>query len=152
MRQSSFLLCSMDLTVNSHLVIPSNELKWRFSKSSGPGGQGVNKTDSKVELIFDIGHSSVIGHFHKKRLLERLENRCLNGCINIVVSEERSQYQNRQLALARLADILREGLKAPPKTRKATKPTRASQKRRFDAKKRRSALKQKRQSKPSTDD
>ncbi len=142
----------MDLTINSQLVIPSNELKWRFSRSSGPGGQGVNKTDSRVELVFDIYSSSVIGPFHKQRLLERLENRCVNGCLNIVASEERSQYQNRQLALARLADLLREGLKPPPKARKATKPTRASQQRRVSTKKHRSALKQKRQSKPSTDD
>ena len=142
----------MDLTINSRLVVPSNELKWRFSKSSGPGGQGVNKTDSRVELVFDIKRSSVFDPFHKKRLLERLENRCVNGCLNIVASEERSQYQNRQLAMARLADLLQEGLKPPPKARKATKPTRASQKRRVTAKKHRGALKQTRQSKPSTDD
>ncbi len=142
----------MDLTINSRLVIPSNELKWRFSKSSGPGGQGVNKTDSRVELVFDIKRSSVFDPFHKKRLLERLEIRCVNGCLNIVASEERSQYQNRQLAMARLADLLQKGLKPPPKTRKATKPTRASQKRRVAAKKHRSVLKQTRQSKPSTDD
>ena len=142
----------MDLTVNSNLIIPSTELKWRFSKSSGPGGQGVNKTDSRVELVFDIYRSSVIGLFHKKRLLERLENRCVNGCLNIIASEERSQYQNRKLAMARLADLLQEGLKPPPKARKATKPTRASQKRRVTAKKHRGALKQTRQSKPSTDE
>ena len=142
----------MDLTINSRLVIPSNELKWRFSKSSGPGGQSVNKTDSRVELVFDIKRSSVFGPFHKQRLLERLQNRCVNGCLNIVASEERSQYQNRQLAMARLADLLQEGLKPPPKARKATKPTRASQKRRVTAKKHRGALKQTRQSKPTTDE
>ncbi len=142
----------MNLTINSRLVIPSNELKWRFSKSSGPGGQGVNKTDSRVELVFDIKRSSVFSPFHKKRLLERLENRCVNGSLNIIASEERSQYQNRQLAMARLADLLEEGLNPPPKERKATKPTRASQKRRVTAKKHRGALKQTRQSKPSTDD
>lgn len=142
----------MDLTVNSNLVIPSNELKWRFSRSSGPGGQAVNTTNSRVELIFDISRSSVIGPFHKQRLLERLEHRCVNGCLNIVAKEERSQYQNRQLALDRLAELLREGLKPPPKARKATNPTRASQKRRATAKKHRSALKQKRQSKPSAED
>ena len=142
----------MDLTINSRLVVPSNELKWRFSKSSGPGGQGVNKTDSRVELVFDIKRSSVFGPFHKKRLLERFENRCINGCLNVIASEARSQYQNRQLAMARLAKLLQEGLTPPPKARKATKPTRASQKRRVAAKKHRSALKQERQSKPSTDD
>ena len=142
----------MDLTINSRLVIPSNELKWRFSRSSGPGGQGVNKTNSRVELVFDIKRSSVFGPFHKKWLLERLENRCDNGCLNIVASEKRSQYQNRQLALARLASLLLEGLKPPPMIREATKPTRASQKRRLITKKHRGALKKKRQSKPSKDD
>ena len=142
----------MDLTINSRLVIPSNELKWRFSKSSGPGGQSVNKTDSRVELVFDIKRSSVFGPFHKKRLLERLKKRCINGCLNIVVKEERSQYQNRQLALDRLADLLHEGLKPPPKERKVTKPTHASQKRRVNDKKHRGALKQTRQNKPSTED
>ena len=142
----------MDLTINPHLVIPYNEMKWRFSRSSGPGGRGVNTTDSRVELVFDIKRSSVIDPFHKQLLLQKYANRCINGCLNIVVQEERSQYQNRQLALARLAYLLREGLKPLPKPRKATKPTRASQKRRINAKKHRGALKQKRQRKPSTDE
>ena len=139
----------MDLTINSNLVIPSKELKWQFSRSSGPGGQGINTTDSRVELVFDINLSSVIGPFHKQRLLQQLESRCINGCLHVVAAEERSQYQNRQLALARLVDLLREGLKPPPQSRKATKPTRASKKRRIAAKKHRSALKQRRQSRPS---
>ena len=142
----------MDLTINSNLVIPSNELKWRFSRSSGRGGQGVNTTDSRVELVFDICNSSVIGPFQKQRLLEQLKNRCVNGCLNVVASEERSQYQNRQLAMPRLENLKQQGLKPPPKARKATKPTRTSQKRRVNAKKIRGALKQTRQSKPSTDD
>ena len=142
----------IDLTINSNLVIPSKELKWRFSRSSGPGGQGVNTTDSRVELIFEIKRSCVIGPFHKQRLLEKLENRSINGCLHIIVSGQRSQYQNRQLALARLAHLLLEGLKPPAKPRKATKPTRASQKRRATAKKHRSVLKQRRQRKISTED
>ncbi len=142
----------MDLTINSGLVIPSNELKWRFSRSSGPGGQGVNTTDSRVELIFDIQNSSVIGPFQKQLLIQKLQKRCINGCLNIVVKEKRSQYQNRQLALARLSELLRNGLKPPPKKRKATKPTRASQKRRLNSKKYRGALKQKRQKDPPTED
>tara|TARA_Y100001968_G_C19353664_1_gene716049 strand:- start:421 stop:849 length:429 start_codon:yes stop_codon:yes gene_type:complete len=142
----------MNLTINSRLVIPSKELKWRFSRSSGPGGQGVNTTNSRVELVFDIKQSSVLNPYFKQRLLIQLEHRCINGSLNIVAAEERSQYQNRLLALARLADLLREGLKPPPKTRKSTKPTRASQKRRIKAKKLRSALKKVRQSKPSKDD
>ncbi len=142
----------MDLTINSHLVIPSKELKWRFSRSSGPGGQRVNKSDSRVELVFDIKSSSVIGTFQKQRLIEQLHSRIIKGCIKIVASEERSQYQNRQLALDRLANLLQEGLKPPPKSRKATKPTRASRKRRIATKKHRSELKQNRQNKLSTYD
>ena len=142
----------MDLSINSSLIIPSKELKWRFSRSSGPGGQGVNTTDSRVELIFDIEHSSVISSFLKQRILKRLQSKCINGCINIVATQTRSQYQNRQLALSRLENLLQEGLRPPPKARKATKPTIAAQKQRITAKKRRSALKQKRQHKPSTDE
>ncbi len=141
----------MDLAINSHLVIPSKELTWRFSKSSGPGGQAVNKTESRVVVIFDIKHSSVIGPFHKRRLLEKLKKRCVNGCLHITATEKRSQYQNRKLALSRLTALLKEGLKPPSKSRKTTKPTRASQKRRIDIKKRRSALKQMRQKQPSPD-
>ena len=142
----------MNLTINSRLVIPSKELKWRFSRSSGPGGQGVNTTDSRVEVIFDITRSSVISPFLKQRLLLQLESRCINGCLNIVAAERRSQYQNRLLALDRLADLLREGLKAPQKARKVTKPTYSSKRRRIAAKKHRSVLKQSRQVKPSTED
>ena len=142
----------MDLTINSRLVIPSKELKWRFSRSSGPGGQGVNTTDSRVELIFDIKHSSAIDLSQKQRLLKQLKSQCINGCLNVVAAKERSQYQNRKLALASLASLLQVGLQPPPKPRKATKPTLAGQKRRMVAKKNRSALKQTRQSKPSTDD
>ena len=142
----------MDLAINSRLIIPAAELKWRFSRSSGPGGQGVNTTDSRVELVFDIKRSSVINPFYKQKLLKQLENRCRNGCLKIVAAQKRSQYQNRQLALAHLADLLRVGLKSPPKTRQETKPTRASEKRRIFAKKHRSKLKQKRQRKPSPDE
>ena len=136
----------MDLTINSRLVIPSNELRWRFSRSSGPGGQSVNTTDSRVELIFDIKHSSVIGPFCKKKLIEQLERRCKNGCLKVIATDQRSQYQNRQLALARMASLLREGLKQPSPTRKPTKPSRSSNERRLQVKKHRSKLKADRKS------
>ena len=142
----------MNLTINSSLVIPVSELQWRFSKASGPGGQNVNKTDSRVELIFDIKGSSVLIDFQKQRLMERYKNRLIRGCLKVVAAEERSQYQNRQYASMRMADLLREGLKPPPKPRKPTKPTRRSQQRRIDSKKQRGALKQQRQNKPSLAD
>ncbi len=142
----------MDLNINSYLTIPSKELKWRFSRASGPGGQGVNKTDSKVELIFDIEHSSVISSFLKQRMLKKLQSKCTNGCLNIIAKEKRSQYQNRQLALARLQKLLQKGLNSSPKSRKSTKPTLASQNRRITIKKRRSVLKQKRRHTPLADE
>jgi len=141
-----------DLHVSAAVVIPAAELQWRFSRSSGPGGQNVNKVETAVELGFDLEGSSAIGPFQKQRLLERLGSRCVAGCLRVAVSEHRSQYQNRQLALARLGDLLRDGLKPPPKLRKPTKPTRGAVKRRVDAKRQRSQVKQDRQSRRSMDD
>ena len=141
-----------DLHVSAAMVIPVAELQWRFSRSSGPGGQNVNKVETAVELGFDLAGTSAIGPFQKQRLLERLGSRCVAGCLRVAVSEHRSQYQNRQLALARLGDLLREGLKPPPKKRKPTKPTRGAVKRRVDAKKQRSEVKQARQRRASIDE
>ncbi len=142
----------MNLTINSHLIIPSKELQWRFSRASGPGGQGVNTTDSRVELVFNLKNSSAIGPFRKQRLLENLDTQLINGYIRIVAAEERSQHQNRQLALDKLAALIRQGLRQPPKTRKMTKPSNASQKKRLKSKKQRGAVKKRRQEKPSYDE
>ena len=141
-----------DLHVSAAVVIPAAELQWRFSRSSGPGGQNVNKVETAVELGFDLEGTSAIGPFQKQRLLERLGSRCVAGWLRVAVSDHRSQYQNRQLALARLGDLLREGLKPPPKLRKPTKPTRGAVKRRVDAKKQKSQVKQARQRRASMDE
>jgi len=141
-----------DLHVSAAVVIPAAELQWRFSRSSGPGGQNVNKVETAVELGFDLEGTGAIGPFQKQRLLERLGSRCVAGCLRVAVSEHRSQYQNRQLAMQRLGDLLREGLKPPPKLRKPTKPTRGAVKRRVDAKKQKSQVKQARQRRASMDD
>ena len=141
-----------DLHVSAAVVIPAAELQWRFSRSSGPGGQNVNKVETAVELGFDLEGTGAIGPFQKQRLLERLGSRCVAGCLRVAVSEHRSQYQNRQLALQRLGDLLREGLKPPPKLRKPTKPTRGAVKRRVDAKKQKSQVKQARQRRASMDE
>ncbi|ABX09374.1 alternative ribosome rescue aminoacyl-tRNA hydrolase ArfB [Prochlorococcus marinus] len=142
----------MNLTVNSRLVIPSRELQWRFSRSSGPGGQNVNKTDSKVELIFHIEQSNVLSKFQKYILRELLKKHIVKDCIRVVAKDSRNQYQNRRLALFRLANLLRSTLKPPKKLRKQTKPSLASKKRRLDLKKQRSNKKKNRQVKPSLED
>jgi ribosome-associated protein len=141
-----------DLHVSAAVVIPAAELQWRFSRSSGPGGQNVNKVETAVELGFDLEGTSAIGPFQKQRLLERLGSRCVAGWLRVAVSDHRSQYQNRQLALARLGDLLREGLRPPPKLRKPTKPTRGAMKRRVEEKKQRGQVKQARQSRRTMED
>ena len=141
-----------DLWVSERLIIPSKDLRWRFSRSSGPGGQGVNTTDSRVELILDVANCSCLGPFRRARLLEHFQTRLLEGCLRVVVAEERSQWQNRQKALHRMAELLREGLKPPPRARKATRPGRGAVKRRLASKKQRGELKRQRSNKPSMDD
>ena len=137
----------MNLTINTKLEIPVNEIQWRFSRSSGAGGQNVNKTDSRVEIVFNVSESKTLTPYQKHRISIQNEVKLRNGCICIAVQEKRSQYQNRQLALSRLASILRELLKSPPKKRKETKPTRSSQRKRVESKKKRGELKRNRQSK-----
>ena len=104
-----------DLVVNERLIIPARDLRWRFSRSSGPGGQGVNTTDSRVELVLDVEKCSGLGPFRRARLVEHFETRLVEGCLRVVVAEERSQWQNRQKALDRMAELLREGLQPPPR-------------------------------------
>ena len=140
-----------DLVVNKRLVIPAGELQWRFSRASGPGGQGVNTTDSRVELLLDLEACSVLGPIRRARLLEKLGSRLSDGCLRVVAAEERSQWQNRQAAMARLSHLLREGLKPPPPLRKATRPGRGAVKRRLEAKKKRGDLKRQRRNKPTLD-
>ena len=136
----------MNLTINSKLEIPANEIKWRFSRSSGAGGQNVNKTDTRVEIVFNISDSKTLTPYHKNRILIQDKIKLINGCICIAVQDKRSQYQNRQLALIRLASTLRELLKPPPKKRRETNPTRSSQRKRIESKKKRGALKRNRKS------
>ena len=143
---------AQDLVVNDRLVIPAADLQWRFSRASGPGGQGVNTTDSRVELVLNLEACSVLGPFRRARLFERLASRLVDGDLRIVVADERSQWQNRQKAMLRMAELLRDGLKPPPPSRKSTRPTRGSQRRRVQAKKQRGEIKRQRRSRPSMDD
>ena len=137
----------MDLIINSRLEIPVNEIQWRFSRSSGSGGQNVNKTDSRVQIIFDVRESKALTYYQKHRIRSQNEIKLVNGCLCIAVQEKRTQYQNRQVALHRLVSTLRDLLKQPPKKRRETIPTRSSQRKRVEAKKKRGQLKKNRQSK-----
>jgi ribosome-associated protein len=136
------------LRVTPAIVIPAHELTWRFSRSSGPGGQGVNTTDSRVELVYDLASSSALPPELKDRALGRLAGRLTGGVLTIAASEYRSQLRNRDAARARLADLLAAAVAPPPRSRKATKPSRASTARRLDAKSRRSSVKQLRRQPP----
>ncbi|CAK6695255.1 MULTISPECIES: alternative ribosome rescue aminoacyl-tRNA hydrolase ArfB [unclassified Synechococcus] len=141
-----------DLPLNERLVIPAAELSWRFSRSSGPGGQGVNTTDSRVELVFDLAATTALPPLLKARALRRLEGRLLDGALLLTASEHRSQWQNRQAALRRLAELLRSAIEPPPPPRRRTKPTRGSVERRLSAKKQRGAIKGQRRSRPPLPD
>ncbi|EAQ76370.1 MULTISPECIES: alternative ribosome rescue aminoacyl-tRNA hydrolase ArfB [unclassified Synechococcus] len=141
-----------DLPLNEQLVIPAAELSWRFSRSSGPGGQGVNTTDSRVELVFDLAATTALPPLLKARALRRLEGRLLDGALLLTASEHRSQWQNRQAALRRLAELLRSAIEPPPPPRRRTKPTRGSVERRLSAKKQRGAIKGQRRSRPPLPD
>lgn len=123
------------------LVIPDAELEERFSHSSGPGGQHVNTTDSRVQLRFDVGTSPSLTPSQRRRATTQLATRLVGGVLEVDASSERSQYANRRAARQRLAELLRDALAPPPPPRRATKATRGSQRRRLAAKKRRSELK-----------
>ena len=137
----------MNLRINTKLEIPINEIKWRFSRSSGAGGQNVNKTDSRAEIVFNVSESKTLTPYQKYKISIQDEVKVSNGCICIAVQDKRTQYQNRQLALTRLTSTLRELLKPPPKKRRETMPTNSSQRRRIESKKKRGELKRIRQSK-----
>ena len=136
------------LRVNRHVTIPERELTWRFSRASGPGGQGVNTTDSRVELSFDVATSTALGPTLRARALERLSGRLVGGVLTITAAEPRSQLRNRDAARQRLADVLAAALAPPPPKRHRTKPTKAAVERRIATKKRRSAVKRTRRAGP----
>jgi ribosome-associated protein len=133
-----------DLRVNSRLVIPAGELRERFSRSSGPGGQSVNTTDSRVELSFDVLRSPTLPERERDRALARLQARLADGVISVAAEGERSQLMNREAARARLAALLREAVAPPPPPRVPTKPTRGSKERRLEGKRRRAQTKRNR--------
>jgi ribosome-associated protein len=134
-------MSSDDLPVSDALTIPAAELGWRFSRASGPGGQGVNTTDSRVELVFDLAGSPSLPEPLRLRALARLEGRLAAGELTVVAAEHRSQWRNRQAARRRLAELLALAMAPPPPPRRRTRPTRASQQRRLAAKRQRGSVK-----------
>jgi ribosome-associated protein len=137
-----------DLPVTSRLTIAGEELTERFSRSSGPGGQGVNTTDSRVELVWDLDASALPADV-LDRLRRRLGPRLTGAQLVVVASERRSQLRNREAARERLAGLVARALEPPPPPRRATRPSRGATERRISAKKRRSATKRTRR---DTDD
>ena len=131
------------------VTIPAAELTERFSHSGGPGGQGVNTSDSRVQLSLDISTTTALNEIQRARVLERLSSRLADGVLTVTSAEQRLQHRNRAAARKRLAEIIREAI-IPPVPRRATKPTRASQRRRLEAKKRRSGIKRDRR-RPDTE-
>ncbi|HEV2637355.1 MAG TPA: alternative ribosome rescue aminoacyl-tRNA hydrolase ArfB [Actinocrinis sp.] len=128
------------------LVIPGYELAWRFSRSSGPGGQSVNTMDSRVELSWDLAGSSALTDEQRERMTARLAGRFTGGpdgqVVTVAASEYRSQLRNREAARERLTAILAAALAAPPRTRRPTRPSRGAVAHRIEDKVRRSGIKQ----------
>lgn len=134
-------MAEKDLHVSDGVTIPAGELIWRFSRSSGPGGQSVNTSDSRASLSFDVLQSTALSATARRRVEQRLANRLRDGVITVTAAQERSQLQNRQLARKRLAALLATALRPPPRPRRPTKPTRASIERRLAHKRRRAERK-----------
>ena len=134
----------MPLVVSEHIAIPDEELEWKFIRSSGPGGQNVNKVASAVQLRFLLPQNTSLPAAVRSRLQRLAGQRLIDdGTILLSARNERSQEQNRRAALERLADLVRAAL-IEPKIRKKTRPTRASKERRIDTKKRRAGTKRQR--------
>jgi ribosome-associated protein len=127
--------------LRSGLVIDESELRWRFSRSGGPGGQGVNTTDSRVELSWDLTASSALPDGLRERARQYLAGRLVDGVLVIAASEHRSQLHNREAALTRLTSLLDEALLPPAGPRRKTRPSRASRARRAADERRRRDVK-----------
>jgi ribosome-associated protein len=131
---------SIEVTVRG-VVIPEDELSWRFSRSAGPGGQSVNTTESRVELSFDVARSEALPDLLRERALRALAGRMAGGVVTVAASEHRSQLRNREAAAARMSALLTEATAPPPRLRRPTKPSRAARERRLADKQRRSEIK-----------
>jgi ribosome-associated protein len=128
------------------IVIPPDDLSWRFSRSPGPGGQSVNTTESRVELSYDVTGSGALGPFLKERAVAALAGRLTGGVLTVTASEFRSQLRNRQAAAERMSALLTEATAPPPRPRRPTRPSRGARERRLADKQRRSQVKRLRRS------
>jgi ribosome-associated protein len=135
-----------DLVIRGSVRIPASELSWRFSRASGPGGQSVNTTDSRVQLSFDLARTRSLSPFLQERALERLGPQLVDGCVVVGAAEHRSQRQNRRAAQLRLVAMLQAAIAPPPRPRRATRPTKGSVERRLRAKQARGETKRLRRS------
>lgn len=133
-------MTSLEVSVRG-VVIPPDELSWRFSRSPGPGGQSVNTTDSRVELSYDLAASDALGPVRKERAMRALAARLTDGVITVTASEYRSQLRNREAAAGRLSALLTEATVPPRPPRRPTRPSRAARERRLADKQRRSQTK-----------
>ena len=127
--------------ISDGVVIAAADLTERFAKSSGPGGQGVNTTDSKVQLSLDVAACASLSDAQRRRILRNLGHRLDGTVLTVAASTQRSQVRNRVEARERMAALLREALAPPPPPRRKTKPARGAVRRRLEAKKQRSELK-----------
>jgi ribosome-associated protein len=134
-----------DLVVTRSWTVPAGELSERFSRSSGPGGQGVNTADSRVELSVDLAGSESVPAYLQERVLDRLASRLVDGVLTITASEHRTQLANRRAARERLASLLRDAAAPPPPPRRPTKPSKRAKERRLTDKRRRGETKKGRQ-------
>lgn len=132
---------SDDLEVQPGLLIPADDLEWSFSTSGGPGGQHANRSNTRVELRFDVTASAALSDELRNRTEIALGSRLQNGVLTVAVDDTRSQWRNRQIARRRLVELLREAVRPPAPPRRRTRPSRAVQRRRRDAKRRRSEIK-----------
>ena len=123
------------------IVIPADELFWRFSRSSGPGGQSVNTSDSRAERAFNVAESAVLPPALRERALRALAGQLAGGVLPVTAAENRSQLRNREAAAARMSALLTAATAPPPRPRRPTRPTRASRERRLAAKQQRSQTK-----------
>jgi len=130
----------MNVKVRDH-VIPPDELRWRFSRASGPGGQSINTTDSRVELSYDLSASTALPEGLRERARQHLTGRLVDGVLTINASEHRSQWRNRQAALSRLAAVLFEATAPPRGARRPTRPSKRARERRLESKRARAGIK-----------